>query len=462
MKLAFVVAFLCLLPSLHLNAQSVGLKFPSEEILDDLNYLKTSLEDTHYNLYAYVSREDFIANYQEIVAAINQDSLTQLQAITLFQRVISAANTGHAEIDFPAAAYLTYGKQNGTVFPLEVALEDNKVYVRKNYSSNTAIQPGDELLRINGTNIQEIITAIHPQLSAESIYLKNAKLEFWSLPRLYWQLYGQHKNFDITVKSGKRTSTHTLAAVGLFEGYEIPRKDVLASNRRFELFNNSAYLNPGNFSGDEVIFRRFIDSAFTTINQAASQNLIIDLRNNAGGHDAFSDYLSAYIAHRPFRWHAGFTLKSSSLLKDQTRLTADTTDAYSQAILTHPDGDIFTYEFPLYKPHSTKMRFIGNVYVLINRQTYSMAAVTAALFQDQDLAIIVGEESGDYPTLHASQFSYPLPNTSIRVKVPKGYIVRNGGGLQTEGVQPDFLLQDHLLDDTDEVLTALLAKLEGK
>lgn len=444
----------------HLNAQSDANRFSNEDIIDDLDYLKSSLEDAHYNLYAYVSREAFTANYGEVVASVDHDSLSNHQAITLFQRVISAANTGHAEIDFPAADYIAYGRQGGTVFPLELALEDGKAYVRKNFSTNAAIQPGDELLQINGTTIGKIITAIHPQLSAESTYLKNAKLEFWSFPRLYWQLYGAQESFEVTTTKGQIEKTQTVTAVGLIEDYEIPRTDLLANDRHFEFYGAAAYLNPGNFSGDEAGFRHFIDSAFTSINQAKTKNLIVDLRNNAGGHNDFSDYLVAFLADDPFRWHARFTLKSSQRLKAQTRLTADTTDAYFREILRRADGEIYPYRFESYSPHAVERRFRGRVYVLVNRQTYSMAAVVAALLQDLDFATVVGEESGDYPTLHAAQFSYPLPNTGVIVKVPKGYMVRAGGGETAEGVQPDIFIRDHLLDETDEVLTALLNRIQ--
>ena len=462
MKLSFVVALACLLPSLHLKAQSGGSKFSPEEIRYDLNYLKNSLEDAHYNLYAYVSREAFAANYDEVVASVDHDSLSNVQAVTLFQRVISAANTGHAEIDFPAADYIAYGRKGGTVFPLEVALEDGTAYVRKNFSANEDIQTGDEILSINGKDIGEIITAIHPQLSAESVYLKNAKLEFWSLPRLYWQLFGEHKIFTVTTRNGQKKSTQTVAAVSLIEGYEIPRSDLLASNPRLTHYDGAAYVNPGNFSGDEVEFRRFIDSAFVSINQAKTEKLIIDLRNNAGGHNDFSDYLLAYLADKPFRWHTDFSLKSSQILKERTRLTADTTDAYFREILDRADGEVYPYRFEPYPPHPAAKRFRGEVYALVNRQTYSMAAVTAAVLKDLGLATIVGEESGDYPTLHAAQFSYPLPNTGVVVKVPKGYMVRAGGGEQARGVLPDVFIRDHLLDDTEEVLTGLLAKLKSR
>lgn len=445
-----------------LNAQPNQLAFSSTEIRDDLAYLHHSLEDTHFNLFAYVSRERFAQHYAKVVATVGQDSLTSLQAISLFQRVISAANTGHAEIDFPAADYIAYGKQGGTVFPLEVALEDGKAYVRKNFSVKASIQPGDELLSINGQGIQEIVAAIHPQLSAESTYLKNAKFEFWSLPRLYWQAYGSHENFEVIVRSAEQTTKHQLPSVGLIEGYEIPREDILTSNRRFEIHNNAAYLNPGNFSGDEEEYRQFIDSAFSTINQAAPDHLIIDLRNNAGGHNELSDYLVAFLSDKPFCWHARFTLKSSRILKEQTRLTADTTDAYFREILNRADGEVYPYSFAPYPPHPAAKRFHGEVFVLVNRQTYSMAAMTAAMLKDLGLATIVGEESGDHPTLHASQFSFPLPNTGVVVKVPKGYMVRAGGGEQPRGVLPDVFIRDHLLDDKDEILTGLLAKLNDK
>jgi len=432
------------------------------DILADLAYLRHSLEATHFDLFAYVDRTSFDQHYAEVAATVGEDSLTNLRAVSLFQRVISAANTGHAEIDFPAADYIAYGKQGGTVFPLEVALEGGKAYVRKNFSAKAFIQPGDELLSINGQGIQEIVAAIHPQLSAESTYLKNAKLEFWSLPRLYWQVYGSHENFEVVVRSDGQTNKYQLASVGLIEGYEIPRKDILSSNRRFELHKNAAYLNPGNFSGNEAEYRQLIDSAFTTINQAAPDHLIIDLRNNAGGHNAFSDYLVAFLADKPFRWHASFNLKSSQLLKEQTRLTADTTDAYFREILDRANGEVYPYSFNPYPPHPAAKRFHGEVYALVNRQTYSMAAMTAAVLKDLGLATIVGEESGDHPTLHASQFSFPLPNTGMVVKVPKGYMVRAGGGEQANGVLPDVFIRDHLLDDKDEILTGLLAKLQDK
>ena len=155
----------------------------------------------------------------------------------------------------------------------------------------------------------------------------------------------------------------------------------------------------------------------------------------------------------------GVSIKTSKILKEHTMLQIDTTDDYSRKILENADGQIFKYDLPSYNPVEKSKRYTGEVYVLVNRETYSMAAVSAALIQDYKFGKIVGEETGDLPTLYASQFSYTLPRSGITVKVPKGYIVRVNGSKKLEGVKPDIYIQDHLLDDTDEILNGLLTKL---
>ncbi len=193
-----------------------------------------------------------------------------------------------------------------------------------------------------------------------------------------------------------------------------------------------------------------------------SKTLIIDLRNNGGGDNSFSDYLVSYIADKPFNWNANFTLKTSQILKDHVRKNYDTTDVYWQAVLTHKNGEIYDYTFEEYQPQPEEKRFLGKVYVLVNRQSHSQSAVTAAQIQDYEWGTIVGEETGDYPSLLASQFPYILPHTGIPVKVAKGFIVRVNGSTKEEGVIPDIFIKDHLLDEKDEILEGLLRKIRSR
>lgn len=435
--------------------------FSKKEIKEDLETLKEILENSHYNLYAYTSKEKFDSNFEEVAKSLQKDSITLKEAVGVFQKVISKANVGHAEIDFPALSYIDFAQQGGKIFPLEIALEDDKAYIRKNYSYNPQLKIGSEIIKVNDNKIEDILKLIYPHISAERLYLKKAKIEFWSFPRLYWQIFGEKEQFSISIKEKDQIKEYDIQSVSALENYEYKRKDILSSNRELKFYGENAYINPGNFSGDEIAYRQFIDSAFSVINEKASKNLIVDLRKNAGGDNSFSDYLISFFANKPFQWNSSFSLKTSKYLKKNVRRNNDTTNAYYQEILKHRNGDVFPYYFEEMKPQESKKRYKGKVYTLINRQTYSQAAVAASLIQDYQFATLVGEETGDFPTLYASLFTVELPNTKTPVKIPKGYIVRVNKSEEPVGVIPEILIKDHLLDDRDEILDTLLKKVRN-
>lgn len=436
-------------------------KFSSQLVKEDFDYLYQSIQLTHYNLFAFQTKEKYDSLYYQLRMSLPADSLTLLQTVTLYQRLVSFANTGHCEIDYPAQSYIDYAYAGGTVFPLELAFENNSAFIRKNFSSNPQIAVGDELLAIDNITIVDILKQIYPLVSAERIYFKNAKVEFTSFPRLLFQLNGRKDSWAIQIKNKENQIINVeIKAVSVID-YETNRNgEVVNPQRKLKLYDNIAYLNAGQFGSNEadgeIVFKKFIDSTFAIIREHKVKHLILDLRNNPGGHNAYSDYLISYFAHKPFKWYSKFSVKTSRILKEQTLLQADTTDEYSRAILSNTDGNFFNYDFPKYNPIENSKRFKGKVYVLINRQTYSMAAVSAALIQDYKFGEIVGEETGDIPTLYASQFSYKLPQTGIVVKIPKSYIVRVNGSKKLEGVKPDIYIQDHLIDDKDEIVEKLL------
>ena len=247
MKLQYILAvFLFLIFSQYSRAQQFEKKFGRNEIIEDLEYLNNSLKDAHYNLYAYTSEKDFIENYQNIKQSIVKDSVTLLQATTTFQKVISVVNNGHTEIDFPGASYRTYAYSGGTLFPLEIAFENNKSLIRKNFSDNPDITIGSEIISINGILMKDILSQIYPQVSAERTYFKNAKIEMISFPRLYWQVFGKQDNFQIKIRSNGTIKKYSIKAVNLIEGYEMKRMEVLNSKMELTFFDKSAYLNPGN------------------------------------------------------------------------------------------------------------------------------------------------------------------------------------------------------------------------
>ena len=439
--------------------QSTTSKFSIEDVLSDLDYLYTALKDAHYNLSAYTSKKKFDSVYTVTKASVQKDSITAFDAHKMLQQFVAHAKNGHTAIDFPIPAYQEYAMAGGTLFPLEIAFDNDKPLIRKNWSSQDAIPIGSELLKINGMPVDEILTKIYRQISAERTYFKQVKLELYSFPRYYWQVFGQEETFEIEIKTKAGIKSFKLDAIPLFDGYEANRNELITVKIQLKFFNHAAYLNPVNFSGDEEVFLKYIDSAFMQIKAKGSKKLIIDFRNNGGGNDSFSDYLISYFADKPFTWNSKFTLKTSKFLKEHVRKNNDTTSIFWQKTLSHKDGEIYEYAFEPYTPQPEAKRFTGAVYVLANRQSHSQSAVASAQIQDWGFGTIVGEETGDFPSLFASIFQFALPKTGIPVTVSKGYIVRVNGSKKEEGVIPDILIKDYLLDEKDEILDGLLAKI---
>ena len=435
--------------------------FSKKEVAEDLEYLRKSLEEAHYNLYTYVTKKSFDENFEKVKSSITKDSLSQLETTSLFQSVISKANNGHTEILFPFSSYFEYADNGGTLFPLDLAFENGKAFIRQNLTNNPNIKIGAEVISINKQSINELLDGIYPLISAERRYFKLAKLELFSFSRYYWQAWGEQKTVEVEIRTGEETETYELKSVTV-DDFNNRRNELNFAERTLSYLNNSAYLRPGNFGGDMKEFQGFIDSSFIEINKRKLPNLIIDLRNNLGGDEPFSNYLVSYIADQPFLWTSELTIKTSAILKAHVKKNYDISEPYWKKVLDNKDGSIYPYEYEPQQPQPKEKRFNGNVYVLVNRQSHSQSTVTASQIQDYNFATIVGEETGDFPSLYASQYAYNLPKTGVEVKISKGYIVRVNGSKKAEGVIPDIYIKDHLLDENDEILDGLLKILENK
>lgn len=439
------------------EAQSVS----QASLLEDMTYLKSSLEASHFDLYGHVSKVEFDQNYEKVRSRVQKEQYSIFEACNLLQQIASKANNAHTKVQFPVFAYRNFLDAGGHVLPFEVSIENERVFIRKNWSNDQALSPGAELISINGIKIKDIFEKIYPQVAAESLYFKNALIESFSLPRYYWQVFGEQNTYEITVIQNGSLKSYDLDGARGWEDYELKREEIMQEEWALDFFKQVAYLRPGKLSGDLASFTSFIDSAFVEIKQRQSKDLIIDLRNNSGGDDPFSDYVVSYLIDRSFRWNSSFQLKSSDLLKSHVRTYSDTTSTYARAILDHNSGQNFEYDFGDHEAQTESKRFKGEVYVMVNRHSYSQSTVAAAQMQDYGLATIVGEETAEHPNLLASIFTYTLPNTQLQVTVSKGKIYRVSGVDNKKGVVPDLFFEDHLLDEDDEMLEDLLEYLNS-
>lgn len=469
MKIKFVILLSLVLAQFLIGQTN---RFSPEQIVEDFEYLYKTLDASHYDLYTNITKRSYDKEFKRILGSIN-DSMTSMQAFRILQPFVALDKHAHCQV-LPFNNYGEYYEQGGTVFPINLCFRNNKAYVLHNFSSDSTISKGDEITSINGKSLQTIKDEMFRFFSGETNYLKNTFIEMLTFPRLYWVVYGRNDEFNLVLRNNAEPYKEiTVSAITAeeFEAKNEAQKPLMNNNRDFHFINNIAYLHPGNFqnhnaknefeSSDTREFTQFIDSAFVEIHQSRTQNLIIDLRNNPGGINNFSDYMLSFISDTTFRFSEKFMVRTSMQTKEFWKDEQDSTFSdLKNAILSKEDGTRFIYKLPINQPRTDSLHFTGNVYVLINRYDFSQAVLTAAMIQDYKMGILIGEQTADNSSLFGSAHTFNLPNTGLQVMYPKAFVVRPNGDEDAKGVIPDYHVEENLFNDNDEILDFALKLIE--
>lgn len=450
-----------------------------EDLKSDFDHLYHGLQEAHFDLFVNMPKTQMDREFQARRDAITAP-MTANEARIYFQRFVALGKIAHANIDLPIPHFFSYLGDGGVVFPLDLKHRDGAYYVTANDSGHPGIQDGDKLTAINQIPMTTWFQKLSAYLSADTETMMHGFFET-RLIFLLWLELGAVKQFDVTVTNpteGQRTLTIQARDRTFMQQQSAQRQGRLALDpgRVFRMEPNAvAYLRPGpfhNIEGDDTwdvtSFQKFIDDAFTQIRTQSARALVIDLRDNTGGSNSFSDVMLAPIATRPFRFCSSFDVKVSkqTIAANRARLSPDKPDSisarYDRAFAEHKPGQVFPFEIQEAQPRQ-KDRFSGPVYLLINRHSYSNAVFVAAIVQDYGFGTVVGEETNDLATTYGAMEHFTLPKTGIPVGYPKAHMVRPNGDDTIRGVVPDIAIPTPLIEtDDDPVLTRLYHLIETR
>lgn len=452
-----------------------------EALRADLHALSSTLAQAHYDLFAHRSRTDYRHFERRLVRSIKRP-VTRLEAAKLLQRFAAYGRFGHLRIDAAIGEFQAYRAAGGTILPLFVRIDGGRVFLTETAERSGRLRAGVELLSVNGDPMVTWLTRLGQHVSAERPYMAHAQMETM-LPVLWWLELGPVAAVDVEARTPAgehlRVRVHAVTrqqGAELDAAWPTPTLATDFGAREVRLLPDGvAYLRPGPFysletaagapepSYDDSAFRTFLDEAFGRILDGGARDLLLDLRNNPGGDNSFSDPMVAWFASRPFRFASRFMLKASAATKAyyaRKRVGDGAADAVlarlMQAEAAQPNGARYAFDIAQVEPRAGR-RFEGRVHVLVNRHSYSNAASVAALVQDYCFGDVLGEETADVPTSYASVVNFELPRTGFVVTYPKSYFVRPNGDERLLGVAPDHVLAPPpLADAEDAVLTEAL------
>jgi len=441
--------------------------FAPQSVRADLTALYEGLQRAHYDLYANTPRASYDALYAEMLASIDEP-MTRVEAQVLLQRFAAAGDVAHATLGFPGEAYEAFRAAEGRVFPLGVQVEAGRLYVSENPSGVEPIAAGQEIVSIDGESAAAWLARLGRNVSADNDYLLHAQLAP-QFAALLWLERGEADAFRVELRQPDGASTTvSLPARSRVEmraaATTLPPVLELDYTQRVArmLPGGVAYLRPGiflNVESDDLYdaepFRAFIDASFAQFLDAGAATLLIDLRDNPGGDNTFSDPMIAWFADERFRFASAFRIRVSdeATASNASRIGDTDGDSVSHqlaaAYATARNGDVIDFPIAVQEPRAGH-RFEGRVFVLINRRSYSNSVLTAAIVQDYGFGRIIGEPTSDLATTYGAMEHFTLPNTGLRVGFPKAHIVRPSGDARVQGVTPDILITTPIVQGTDD------------
>ena len=442
--------------------------FTPEQIRADFEFMFEGLQSANFDLYAFTERSEFENRYREFSEDFDQP-MTRFDAEMAFQQFAALAHQAHTRVESDFSGFFAYLAEGGSIFPLDVAVDEGQLLVAANSSSVVEIVPGDRIAAIGGEQVPDLLPRLTAHLSAESPEFAYVLLESY-MPLVIWLELGRADVSSVTIDHANGTSgVYDLSAAsdaGQVSG-DTRQPYSLGGRDARMLTKTIAYLRPGPFGNtepdanplDTTKYLEFIDTAFEDFIQNRAGHLILDLRDNPGGDNSFSDPVIAWFADRPFCFSSNFKVRVSpqTTAANQARLDShpDGSDSvsglYANLFASAENGQTVRFPIPEVKPRSAN-RFDGRVYVLVNRYTFSNAVTTAALIQDYGFGVIMGERTVDMATTYGAMERFTLPHTGIVVAYPKALVVRPNGKESAHPLSPDIPLPSPRIRGVTDVM----------
>jgi hypothetical protein len=443
-------------------------KFTIEQQRYDLKVLKEVLQKVHPGIYWYTTKEKFEKKYESIYKNIKSEK-TEYQFLLDILPLLDEIHCSHTywQLSEDFEKYkTTYLKR----FPINVKIIDKKAYVKDNFSSDTTIQAGEEIISINGLKIPKLLQTFSEFYWVDGI----SKNRQFSLVELYFKrliefYFNFPNNYQITLGKSqtkvKQVSSLSFEECDSKYYQKYPKiSSTKISSKRISIIDSlkTAVLTYDDFMCDSTEFVQFTNESFKLIQDKKISNLIIDVRKNYGGAGEYGGYLISHFAKKEFNMYDHLEMS----VHPQDTIFKYISHFYPPNFLKEVQNeldsgkikkvkDVYVLEKSLYtgtaiQPFKPKQNnFNGKVYVLISNMSFSAASDFAATVFNTRAAILVGQTTGGGYKGNTSEavVELKLPNSKIIMYIPvKKCLTSVSRACSSDGVVPDYFVKPDIND----------------
>jgi len=387
--------------------------FPVEELKSDFRDLIDKLKKYHPRLYSYTPEVAFENQAKVIMASLNDD-LNMEQFYLRIAPLVASVGCSHTGIRLPGE-YQQSINEYGLFFPLKLYIVENQAF-----SLSTS---GSEISSINERPVNHIIEELLSLVPSEGHCMST---KYQVLNRdfpTYFHMLDQSESFRLAYSLSNASEVVRVEAcsydmLGRKEAFELPQKPY-----SFYIENTPVLgvLQVSSFGIRNMEdYFTFLDSTFRLMEDVP--NLLLDLRDNQGGHPIFAAQLLSYLSNGEFTYFK-----------------------------RNPDVEEFEPLYHVMEPN--ELNYKGNIYVLVNGSCLSTTGHLISLLKYHTGAIFIGEEPGSTFLCNDMSIQLQLPYTGMEVNIPRTTFVTAVSGFSEEEAFPldyevDVSVRD-LLNGTD-------------
>jgi len=469
-KTVLVTASITVAAVLHVN-QSPTLQdeLPVSQLREDLAVLRSSLEEGHGGFYQYSTKVQMDSVFDTAERQITAP-LTEMEFYRFLAPVVASINDGHTGIS-GSPEFESQLRRQQILLPFKLAFVGETAYLHRNYSDNTDIEVGGELVSINGTPMDGVVAAVFPTLPSDGRVETSKYRRLESTSRfgdVFSRVFGITTRFDLTYRppGGGAVQSITvdgITAAELTRRFEERYADIARAeeNRppvQLTYRDGIPILTVRTFGGRTISnagidYPAFLQNSFRDIAERQAEHLVIDVRNNGGGSDEYGKLLAAYLIPEPFDYYRFLEVNSDSFaFLEHTGMSSS--DIPRDRLRANERGKFDLLGHPnLGTQQPLQPNFAGDVYILINGASFSATGEFTSVVHHHGRATFVGEEcgAGYYGNTSGMMVGVTLPNSGISVRVP---LVRYT--MAVSGYEPTDrgLIPEHHVEFTIEDLLA--------
>jgi len=406
--------------------------YSPELLQEDLTALANKLEMLHPDLYFHVRNEEVGAEVQRIESRLTT-AMNRIEFYRLVGPLLSRFDDASTRVVVPTEERADYIEQGALLLPLDFEVTAQSVTVSHNYSSDTLVAAGSEILAINGTTISQMRNAMVQYVSGDTESLRYDKLgKYWR--ELQWLIYGYESPFEITVRrDGVRGGQVVRVLLGVTQGtidevrasgvvdFPMPEMWSYAYQRREDAglvtVNELSACKRVGVMADELVATLLADGA---------SSVVFDLRGTRGSSldaaaallERFLDQPITLVDSRQVRASKTTRLWYTRSLPLYERWYPPLFDEDLARLWKAPEGSFEVFEADRVVVPANN-RFAGNVICIVDGDTGPAAIALAVELQASGRGRVIGSEQPSPATaFFGESFGFDLPNTRLRIECP--------------------------------------------